>query len=107
MSIKPEKFLCAFNAKGWSRFDPKKLEYYAKKHLKDFKPQDTEENFCEDCQQTSNHIFYELQLVNRIKNEYDKDFAITFNLDINDIDDEVQELIIIQCPNCGNWRVAL
>jgi len=107
MSIKEEKFLCAFNAQGWERFDAKKLEQYAKRHLKNFQSQDTQENICEDCEVKNNHIFYTLELVDWAEGTYEVDFANTFGLNPLDIDNDVIELTIIQCSNCGNWRVAL
>ncbi len=108
MGIEPEKFLCAFNAQGWSKFDAKKLEEFAKRHLQAFKPQETQENYCEDCHQTSNHIFHTMQLIDD-KHRYNKDFSKTFHLkmDSAEMDQELHELVIIQCPNCGHWRVAI
>jgi len=107
MDIKPNKFLCAFNSMGWSKFDAKKLEEYAKRHLKEFKAQDSQENLCEDCNQLNDHIFYDLQIINWETSEYEQDFAITFELERKNIDENISELTIIQCSNCGNWRVAL
>ena len=107
MTIKEDKFLCAFNAQGWERFNAKKLEQYAKRHLKDFQSQDTQENLCEDCGVKNDHIFHTLQLVDWTEEAYELDFAQTFELDRYEIDSDVIELTIIQCSNCGNWRVAL